>query len=203
MKLKHLVACSAAIVLAACSTNFDTSEVKNTTGKKIYTVEQARAFQIAHDSIATVLPGRKISKVDGPTKGYSTYSRFMLDTYTQQVLVIPLKGKTRDGKTVEGFNLNVSGSGTSIVFGRSKNVALFEEVENRLSGFQSAIAVSDVQRRSYDTPVFGQGTAAPAEQQNGSPSAEARLERLKDLKEQGLITDDEYREKRQQIIDSI
>jgi hypothetical protein len=39
----------------------------------------------------------------------------MLDTYTQQVLVIPLEGKTSDGQTIEGFNLNVSGSGTSIM----------------------------------------------------------------------------------------
>lgn len=101
--------------LTACSTNFDTSNVEGADQKRIYQIEQSRAFQIAHDSIASVLPGRKISKVTGPTKGYSTYSRFMLDTYTQQVLVIPLEGKTSDGQTIEGFNLNVSGSGTSIM----------------------------------------------------------------------------------------
>jgi hypothetical protein len=74
-----------AITLSACSTHFTTSKQRGIDGYTIYRVSQEQAFAIAYNAIATVLPGRKISKINGPVKGYSTWTRFVLDTYTQQV----------------------------------------------------------------------------------------------------------------------
>lgn len=78
-----------AIMLGACSTHFDTSQQEGVDGRTIYQLNQEQAFAIAYNAIATVLPGRKISEIDGPVKGYRTWFRFVLDTYTQQVLVVP------------------------------------------------------------------------------------------------------------------
>jgi hypothetical protein len=193
----------AALALAGCSTNFDTAEVEGSDRKRIYAIDQSRAFQIAHDSIASVLPGRKISKVDGPTKGYSTYSRFMLDTYTQQVLVIPLEGKNEAGETVKGYNLNVSGSGTSVMIGRSKNINLYEEVQLRLAETGSGVLVGRTERRAYEEPVFPSADGPSTNKRGTADTPEERLRNLNDLYQDGLITEEEYQRKRQEVLDDI
>ncbi len=118
-----------AILLSACSTHFDTSKQEGVEGYTIYRIGQEQAFAVAYNAMATVMPGRKISEIDGPVKGYSTWTRFVLDTYTQQVLVIPAKGITQSGETVEGFYFEVSGSGSS-GSGRAKNVSLYEAIQS-------------------------------------------------------------------------
>ena len=202
MALRNHCLLALAVVLSACSTHFDTSIRKGVDGYTIYRLRQEQAFAIAYDSIVTVLPGRKISEIDGPVKGYSTWSRFVLDTYTQQVLVIPVRGVTKDGETVEGFYLEISGSGSS-GSGRAKNVSLHRTIQENLDRQNVSTAVTRIERISYKEPVFC-SKANPS----GAPpplgvTVEERLKTLKSLFDQGLISEREYRDTRAKIIQSL
>jgi hypothetical protein len=74
---------------------------------------------MAHWAIASTFPNRKITVLDGPTRGYSTYFRIMLDTYSQQILIFPAIGIKQNGEEVKGYYFEVSGSGTTVI-GRQK-----------------------------------------------------------------------------------
>lgn len=202
MALRKLWVLALVVLLSACSTHFNTSIREGVDGYTIYRLRQEQAFAIAYDSIATVLPGRKISEIDGPVKGYSTWTRFVLDTYTQQVLVIPARGITKDGETVEGFYLEISGSGSS-GSGRAKNVSLHKAIQENLDQQDVATAVTRIERISYKEPVF-RNKANPS---RSSPppdiSVEERLKKLKSLFDQGLISEREYSDKRASIIQSL
>ena len=200
MPLRNRCLLGLAVVLTACSTHFDTSIRKGVDGYTIYRLRQEQAFSIAYDSIATVLPGRNISEIDGFAKGYSTWSRFGLDTYTQRVLVIPVRGIAKDGTTIEGFYLDISGSGSS-GSGRAKNVSLHRTIQKMLDQRNVSAVVTRMERTSYKEPVFRTKTIP-----SGSPpllTVEERLKKLKSLLDQGLISEREYRDARVRTLQSL
>jgi hypothetical protein len=126
--MKRILIALFAFVLVGCSTQFSTLRPEGSTSQVIYAISEEQAFQIGFASLASILPGYEITDIDGPIKGYSAVFRFVLDTYTQQVMVIPATGKDATGKFVRGYYFDVSGRGSSILQGRAKNVELYEFV---------------------------------------------------------------------------
>lgn len=181
--------------LSACSTHFDTSKRENSSDTILYKLTQKQSFSLAYNAIASVLPGRKITNVDGTIKGYSTWSRFVLDTYTQQVMVIPAQGNAKNGETVIGFYFEISGSGSS-GSGRQTNVRLYETIQEKLNQMNVGVPVTNLQKVSYNGPVFG----TPA---SGEKSAEDRLKEIDRLLEQKLISEEEYKTKRASVLQSL
>jgi len=114
------------------------------------------AFRLAYEAIAETLPGRPISEVQGPIRGYSGLFTFALDDYTQLILVVPAAGKTESGEGVRGYYFEVSGSGTSILQGRLKNIALFDAIREKAAAAGSLISVKSVAKTDY---VGGAGWA--------------------------------------------
>lgn len=189
------------LALGACSTHFDTSKQDGVNGRVIYRIEQEQAFAIAYNSIVAVLPGRKITEINGPVRGYSTWFRFILDTYTQVVMVVPIEGTTSSGEVVEGFSFEVSGSGSSVVQGQVKNFKLRDEVQARLDELDAAVIVASIRGRPYKTAEELE-PAAPAAPSNQKTAGE-RLKELESLYEQGLISEAEYNEKRANIMETL
>jgi hypothetical protein len=182
------------LLLNGCSTKFTTSDSEN--GTILYTLEEKEAFKIAHHAMLDVLPGRKITILDGPTKGYSTYFRFVLDTYTQQILVLPASGIDQTGKHIFGYYYEVSGSGSSIVQGRAKNVALFETLNRNLQETNTAVIVTHLQNENYTSSI-----SIDLSKENND--AFDKLERLKDLYDQGILTEEEYLKKKLALLEKI
>ena len=196
---RHFLILVLVIALGACSTHFDTSKREAVDGRTIYRLSQEQAFAIAYNSIVTVLPSRKITEINGAVRGYETYFRFVLDTYTQVVMVIPARGTTSDGEVIDGFYFEISGSGSSGQ-GRMKNVKLRDTVQADLDELNVAAVVAKVEGRPYATEEEAKA-AEPAGAAN-KPTKE-RLKELKDLYDQGVITEDEYNSQRAKIIDSL
>lgn len=198
-----------AVLLNGCSTHFSTLQAEGTSTKIIYVIKEEQAFQIAYSAIATTLPGRKISEVDGPIRGYGTYFRFLLDTYTQQVLVYPTTGTDAEGKRVKGYYFEVSGSGSSVVQGKAKNEQLFERVFESVRATGKAVAVTDLQAATYDGAKWRlnqseeQKTPGSAAATNSKEDALNSLERLKHLRDQGVISDQEFEKKKKELLDRI
>lgn len=191
---------------AGCSTHFSTLHPEGSTAQIIYAVPEEQAFQIAHGSLATTLPGRKIEVIDGPVRGYSTYFRFVLDTYTQQVLVYAAQGTDALGKKIRGYYFEVSGSGSSIVQGRAKNVELFERVVESAKTTGKGVAVTSVERIGYTNAKWrlGEGelgkSTTPVASGTINEDVLFSLERLKGLRDRGVITEEEFEAKKKELL---
>ncbi|WP_373034019.1 SHOCT domain-containing protein [Sulfurovum sp.] len=181
-------------LLNGCSTKFTTTESEN--GTILYKLEEKEAFKIAHHSMLNVLPGRKITIIDGPTKGYSTYFRSGLDTYSQQILVFPASGIDQSGNKVSGYYYEVSGSGSSFVQGRAKNVSLYETLNKKLQETNSGVIVTNLKNEKYSSTISGNFS----EENN---EAFDNLERLKELYDKGILTEEEYKNKKAELLEKI
>lgn len=133
-----------ALMISGCATNFSTLQTDTSTSKLIYVIPEEQAFDLASSAIARVLPGYEISPVIGSTRGYSATFRFGLDTYSQQVLVFPAAGVLKNGNRIGGYYFEVSGSGTSFVQGRAKNVQIFETLKSLLQATGREASVDSV-----------------------------------------------------------
>lgn len=197
------------VLLSGCSTHFSTLQPDGSSEQVIYAVPEEQAFQIAHGTLAATLPGRKIDVIDGPVRGYSTYFRFLLDTYTQQVLVHAAQGTDVLGKKVQGYYFEVSGSGSSFVQGRAKNVELFERLNESAKATGKGTAVTAVERIAYTNAKWrlGEGelvrSASPGTGGNKNDDLLDSLERLKGLRDRGVITDVEFESKKKEILNRL
>ncbi len=191
----------AVIFLTACSSRYSTLEESPGKESVLYILSEAEALKLAHATIVSTFPGHKITTLTGPTKGYSTTTRFMLDTYSQQVLVMPAQGTTATGTTVEGYYFEVSGSGSS-GSGRARNQQFAENLRASLAKTGTGVPVATVQTKlSPPSPVPDPQLPGTTPASNpGMPDPLTQIERLKTLLDQGAITPEEYEAKKTELM---
>ena len=189
------------IFSVGCSTHFSTLQPEGSEKQILYTIPEEQAFQIAHGTLITTIPGRKIEIIDGPVRGYSTYTRVMLDTYSQQVLVYAAEGLDTGGGKIRGYYFEVSGSGSSGT-GYSKNVELFENLDKAAKATGKGIAVTSVERTGYTNAEWHNGQGIPVKSKSAGASDDtfANLERLKSLRDRGVITEQEFEAKKKELL---
>lgn len=113
------------------------------------------------------------------------------------------------GKNVRGYYFEVSGSGSSIVQGRAKNVELFERLAESAKATGKGIAVTSVERIGYTNAKwrFGEGEpekrTSPAASGTTKDDALNSLERLKGLRDRGVITEEEFEAKKKELLNRL
>ena len=179
-------------LLCGCSTHFSTLRDEDTGALTIFVTDEATAFRLAYESLSETLPGREISEITGPVRGYSAVFRFVLDTYSQRVVVVPAVGHRQGGEEVRGFYYEVSGSGSSFLQGRSRNVSLFELLTEKARGAANPVIVVDHAPGSY----ADRDTKQPATDNDIAK----KLAELKVMRDQGLITEQDYEAKKAELL---
>lgn len=197
-----------------CSTQFTTLNQKESTSKVIYEISELHAFQIASSEIIlSAFPGKTVVNLEGPVHGYSALFRappLFVDTYTHNVQVIPASGTDQNGRKLNGYYFEVSGVGSSFLQGKIQNEKLFERIKSAADKTGKGIIVVDVEKRPYDGvewryEVVSKNSNAGSVATNSASieSTTARLEKLKDIHDKGLITDADYEVKKKQILESL
>jgi hypothetical protein len=181
-----------AVMLAGCSRSYSTAVDPQTGRQRIYAMEQTEALALAHGAIVRSFPGRRIETIDGPVRGYSTYTRMMLDTFTQQIVVRPVSGRTAQGEVVNGYTFEISGSGTS-GSGAWRNDAFFEALQRDLAASGRGVEVTGMSPR-----IEAAAPAASARPPASDPIDQLR--RLRELRDQGTITGQEYERTRSELL---
>jgi len=191
--LKVLSAALLLISASACSRQQAIGLDAATGKQRIYVMDDREADAIAHGAILSSFPGRKVETITGPMRGYSTYTRMMLDTFTQQVLIQPVTGQKADGTSVDGYTFEVSGSGTSIISGQAQNINFGNTLQKALDSTGKAVEVVSVHPRAV----------VPSSSISGTSEVEKSLVDLRKLLDQGLITPAEYENKRSSVLNRI
>lgn len=197
IRLYSLMFILVVLLVIDCSTHFSTLQQNDEKTRVIYQISEEEAFRLAHWALTSTFPNRKITIVDGLTRGYSTYFRIMLDTYSQQVLVFPAIGIKENKEEVKGYYFEVSGSGTTVI-GRQKNVELFEKLNKSLAETGKSVVVTNVKLLKYEAdmkiPIEG---SQKIDKQSPSES----LRELKQLHKEGIISDEEFEKKKKEILE--
>jgi hypothetical protein len=183
-------------------------------GGVIYRLSESQALNLAHETLAAMLPDAKIYPAQGPRRGfYATeekghgapnYARFLVETYTHYVYVLPAQGRDAAGQKVSGYYVEVSGNGV-LPSGSAHNDQLKAALHEAFEKTGKAVAVSEVESAGYATPApEPQPTMAP-EAQKAPPAADVfeQLRKLKELRDEGVITEEEFREKKKTLLDRI
>ena len=194
--LGRAVLVAAAFGLLACSTHYTTAAPRSG-ATTLYQISEPQALQLAHRALLETFPSRKVTPIVGPTRGFSTTYRMMLGSYSQQILVISMEGVAATRARVVGVSFEVSGSGTAMISGSSKNRALFRRVVALADATGTRVSVAGARSASFGIP-------APAARETGSPAdVEIRLRELRRLYERGLITWDQLQAKQKQILEDL
>lgn len=197
------------LLVSACATSSTTLARPDLGAKQvIYRISEEKAFTIALDAYARLLPKQSVDDVvDGPRRGYSADQRFALDWYTHRVLVIPAVGTDRAGREVHGYWFDISGSGSMPISGGAKHREFVRFIEDALAATGTTTEVTNLRDGIYETDgraYLGLKRDARDIRTGLRPTATGSAERLSELKtmhERGLITDEEYEAKRLQILD--
>jgi Short C-terminal domain len=176
----------------------------------IYRFSEEQAFTLVIDAYADILPKQSLDDITGARRGYESTWRWGLDTYSQKTLVVPAIGTDQTGREVRGYWFEVSGGGSS-GSGRSKNLDLFRRLKTALDATGAAVVVTNLREGRYETDgrayLGGSRDARDvAASRPRAPSAPKstvadQLRELKTLRDQNLISDQEYEAKRRQILD--
>ncbi len=125
---KLLLVIAALMILGGCSTKFSTIDPESG-ARTAYIAQKKDLVDDTELMMMRIFPGRELTRIDrGRAFGFSTWTRFVLDTYTQQALFFAVKGKNAAGEEVDAWALEVSGEGSS-GSGRKKNIKFWEELK--------------------------------------------------------------------------
>jgi hypothetical protein len=208
-RLLGLVAAALMALLATGCTSSSTLVRRDQgEGQVIYRISEEKAFTIALDAYAALLPKQSVDDiVDGLRRGYSADQRFALDWYSHRVLVIPAVGTDANGSEVHGYWFDISGSGSMPISGKIKSSEFLRVILASLDATGAATVVTNLRDGSYETDgraYLGlKRDARDIKAGSRSPGAGAtdRLSELKSMRDRGLITGEEYETKRRQILD--
>jgi hypothetical protein len=193
MVTRRLIALTCALLpIGACSRHEEIGLDATTGRQRIYVLSDVEADAIAHGAIVSSFPGRKIEAINGPVRGYSTYIRVIIDTFSQQVLIKPVTGRRADGAAIDGYGFEVSGSGTAGIQGNLQNAHFGRTLQASLDATGKAVEVVSVAPRALPS-------SQSARSDEGSDTAR-QLRSLRDLFDQGLISAVEYDNKRREIL---
>ncbi len=182
------------IALAGCASY--SGSTLNSEGSKstvIYELSQEEAFAIARRvADAAHFPGERVDEMNGQFRGYTlTYLSWdAVDTYSCDLAIVPATGITDDGRKVNGFYFEISGAGTAIVYGKIKNDQLFQDLKKALNATGKATPIKSMSIAAYEDSTTS----------NSAEDAANSLRELKKLYDEKIIDQDEYENKKAEIL---
>lgn len=177
------------------------------------TNDEEAIFNAAYDAM---LDGRRetpIGDITGPIRGYSLTRKWALDYWTSMIRVFPAVGKNNEGVEVRGYYPEVSGEGTLILRGPPMDSTIYESALERFEKVAVKTKVQGIKRGEYLLERDGwrlnskgslrEGGTLKIEGLKSNNNTEDRLQKIYKLKQQGVITEEEYQKLRTSILSEI
>lgn len=227
--LNFLVICAGMTVLITmgCSGYVPKSNPLSPSADTIYQVSEQEALDLVYWAMHEVLPEQKIYKLAKPRVGLFVheqmrpgdvrYARFKETTYIYEVDILRVEGTDSQGHRVSGYTYKIEGNGDlkegpgNLEKIDQKIRATFDQTERGTM----AIAVSEPEAAppvvSSPPPASKQAVEAPAPKapaavQQPAPSGDdafEKLEKLKQLLDKGIITQEEFDIKKRELLERI
>jgi hypothetical protein len=190
-------------ILSGCSTHMTT--LKQDGNFIIYELPEDKIFQIVYQEMHKIVDNEIINEMDGPERGFFTRLTFGPDWYDVKVKIVPVEGPDGAGRMVRGYFVELGGKGT---YPTNRPEQISKNILGRLNETRTAVQVTSFKKVDYSRDRDRwRLNAAPSvrEPSNLSPSRNVYddLRELKKLSDEGIITQEEYEQKRKILLQKI
>jgi hypothetical protein len=204
-------------VLAGCAAH-RSSAGKDTNSSVIYAADEKHVFDLVYSSVQEVFPTEQISTITTPTRGYITKflaPPFHVDWFVQKVLVHRSSGLNEKNKSVSGYWIEVSGSGSSFLQGQMKNEEVFNTIVSHLEQTTKKHVITNQVRSAYLVPqenfyvrgsdtLEGEGARIVIKGKLESGVAKDKEKQLRDLhklRADKILSQEEYETAKRKILE--
>jgi hypothetical protein len=181
--------------LTGCSTHQTT--LKQDGGYKIYAIEEQKIFQLTYQEITSIVDDEIVNEIDGPERGFSTRMTWGLDWYNVFVKIVPVEGVSLSGKNVKGYFVELGGKGT---YPTSRPQKIIDNIQKKLEESGTGVMVSSYRKSSYQLERDRWRLNEKASARDNGDSVMDRLLKLKVLRDEGVLSEGEYQEKKSELL---
>lgn len=194
------------VFLVSCQTHMSSLDTTDGT-TSIYVGDEAEIFSATYFSLNSVFPNEPIADIDGPIRGFMVSRRVLVDYYDTMVRVFPVRGTDDKGDEHHGYYFEVSGKGT-LANGPAKDRQVIEKLRQQLGELAPPVEISNIIRAEYRLErerwrLSETDSGSETQSTSSDLSLAERLRRLDALREDGLISESEYTQRRSEILDEI
>ncbi|MFW5499969.1 MULTISPECIES: SHOCT domain-containing protein [unclassified Maridesulfovibrio] len=162
-------------------------------------MEEQKIFQLTYHEMMEIVDDEIVNEMDGPERGFTTRLTFGLDWYNVIVKIVPVEGVSLDGQNVRGYFVELGGRGT---YATSRPKRLIMNVQNKLEESGTGVVVSSYRRIPYEYE-------RDRWRLNSKPSAREsgdvvdKMLKLKILRDEGVLTEEEFKAKKQSLLERL
>lgn len=188
----------AILFLVGCSTHQTT--LKQDGGYKIYAIEEQKIFQLTYQEMIAIVDDEIVNEIDGPERGFSTRLTWGLDWYNVIIKIVPVEGVDKQGNNVKGYFVELGGKGS---YPTSRPKEVITNIQRKLNESGTGVMVTSYRKSNYvlDRDRWRLNEKPSAREKGESPID--KLLKLKVLKDEGAITDEEYERKKSELLKQI
>jgi len=183
------------ILLAGCAIHETT--LKQDGGYKIYTIDEKKIFQITYQEFATIVDDEIVNEIDGPERGFSTRMTFGLDAYNVFVKIVPVEGVSLSGDNVKGYFVELVGKGT---YPTPRPQQIIDNIHRQLEESGTGVMVSSFRKSSYVLERDRWRLNEKASARDREDSIMNQLLKLKVLRDENALTEEEYQSKKAELL---
>ncbi|WP_231882617.1 SHOCT domain-containing protein, partial [Oleiphilus sp. HI0061] len=138
-----------------------------------------------------------VNEIDGPERGFSTRMTWGLDWYNVFVKIVPVEGVSLSGKNVKGYFVELGGKGT---YPTSRPQKIIDNIQKKLEESGTGVMVSSYRKSSYQFERDRWRLNEKASARDNGDSVMDRLLKLKVLRDEGVLSEGEYQEKKSELL---
>ncbi len=221
IKITAICSCLAGVTAMGCSGYTPTTKlVEESSSGIVYQVSEQEALDLVYGAMHEVLPEQKIYQPAKPRVGLFVheqlrpgdvrYARFKETTYIYEVDILRVEGTDSRGNTISGYTYAIKGNGDlkagpgNLAKIDQKIKSTFDQTDRGIMA--TAVSVQEAAPPAISSPPPAPAPKASAVEQPKAPSendAFEKLEKLKKLLDQGIITQEEFDAKKRELLDRI
>ncbi len=201
------------LLFIGCAAQSQSARPADLSVRLIYQMSEKQALDLVHSAFEATLAGIKIYKTKDPRRGFFAieeieqgdvrYARFMAKTYVYMVHVLPAQGKNPTGAIVNGYYFNATGSG-DLESGPARSDKLKAHLQELFEKTGSGVSVTDTARGHLATQAEAPQKAVMIKnEKTTSDDVFEQLKKLKELLDQEVITEEEFSNKKKELLDRI
>lgn len=182
-------------ILTGCSTHQTT--LKHNGGYKIYTIDEQKIFQLTYQEFTSIVDDEIVNEIDGPERGFSTRMTFGIDWYDVIVKIVPVEGVSLSGENVKGYFVELGGKGTYLT---QRPQQIIDNIQNKLEESGTGVMVSSYRKSSYDLERDRWRLNENPSSRESDDAVMDKLLKLKLLRDEGVLTEEEYQSKKMELL---